>query len=98
MVSSVVPRIIYFGFPKCFLYFRERHHYLSTLLKLTFTILLMPTSANKIKPYSAPWTERQLKHLLVRTLFGVSREDLDYFKGKSRDECLDILLRPLPLP
>jgi hypothetical protein len=53
---------------------------------------------NKITPYSGTWTEKQLRHLLVRTLFGVSKADLIFFKDKSLEQCLKILLRPIPLP
>ena len=48
--------------------------------------------------YSGPWTDRQLKHLLSRVLFGVTKENHDFFKGKSMAECLDILLKPSSLP
>ena len=44
------------------------------------------------KRYTGPWTEKQLMHLLRRTLCGVSVADYHFFKGKTMDECLDILL------
>ena len=50
--------------------------------------------------YHAPWTEKQLRHLLRRCLFGVTLEDYNFFKGKNMDQCLEILLdtasNPLP--
>jgi uncharacterized protein (DUF1800 family) len=58
----------------------------------------MSTTVNKITPYSQPWTEKQLKHLLIRTLFGVARENLSFFKGKGLEECVDTLLRTIPMP
>jgi len=51
-----------------------------------------------MKVYSKPWTELQLRHLLQRTLFGFAKVDLDFFKGKSMEECVDILLTPRSLP
>lgn len=56
----------------------------------------MPVSA--LLPYTAPFTEKQLRHLLSRTLFGVTQNDLDFFKGKNMDECVAILLRDMPVP
>jgi hypothetical protein len=47
-----------------------------------------------LKPYTGPWDEVHLIHLLRRTLWGVSIEDIKKFKGKTLDECLDVLLTP----
>ena len=51
-----------------------------------------------IKKYSGEWTDKQVKHLLRRTLFGITLEDERFFTGKSLDECLDILLMPTLTP
>ncbi|MBS1622388.1 MAG: DUF1800 domain-containing protein [Bacteroidetes bacterium] len=45
-----------------------------------------------MKKYEGPWTDTQLKHLLRRTLFGITPEDYRFFRGKTMDQCLDILL------
>jgi hypothetical protein len=45
-----------------------------------------------MKKYQGPWTETQLRHLLRRSLFGVTMDDYDSFKEKSMDQCLDLLL------
>lgn len=58
----------------------------------------MTSSKRPLPSYSGHWTEKQLRHLLVRTLFGVTQADIAYFKGKSLPECIDILLRPLSEP
>lgn len=58
----------------------------------------MSTTAHLLKSYNQPWAEKQLRHLLRRALFGVTQKDLDYFKGKSMEQCVDQLLRSLPLP
>lgn len=53
-----------------------------------------------MKKYTGPWTEKQLKHLLRRCLFGVTLEDYNFFKGKSMEQCLEILVdtssNPIP--
>ncbi len=58
----------------------------------------MSTASHPVKSYTQPWTPKQLKHLLRRTLFGVTEKDIDFFKGKSSQQCIQHLLRPLPLP
>lgn len=45
-----------------------------------------------INPYLGSWGETQMLHLLRRTLFGVKKTDLDFFKGKSMNECVASLL------
>lgn len=56
-----------------------------------------PTSGLKV--YSGSWTEQERIHLLKRTMFGVKRTDLDYFKNKTMAETVDELLNPVsPLP
>ncbi len=54
-----------------------------------------------LKPYSGPFGRPELIHLLRRTLFGVSKSDLNSFKGKSLSDTLDVLVTstpPLPDP
>ena len=43
-------------------------------------------------PYSGPFDSPELLHLLRRTLFGVSKADLNFFKNKSLNEVVDALL------
>jgi uncharacterized protein (DUF1800 family) len=45
-----------------------------------------------IGTYTGPWGEDQILHLLKRTLFGVSKADLNHFKGKTLNECISLLL------
>ncbi|MBK6543939.1 MAG: DUF1800 family protein [Saprospiraceae bacterium] len=49
-----------------------------------------------LKPYSGSFGKPELLHLLRRTLFGVSKPDLNYFKNKSLNEVLDILIPATP--
>jgi uncharacterized protein (DUF1800 family) len=53
---------------------------------------------SRVKQYSGPWTERQISHLLRRTLFGVTLKDHNFFKDKSIEECVDVLLSVVPAP
>lgn len=42
--------------------------------------------------YSGPFTESQVLHLLRRTLLGISKADVDFFKTKTMSEAVDYLL------
>lgn len=52
---------------------------------------LMKTSTG-IAPYSGTFGEEELRHLLKRTLFGISYSDLTFFKNKSLTEVINSLL------
>ena len=54
------------------------------------------TLATGLDPYTGEWTERQVSHLLKRTLFGVKRSELDQFLAFSLDEAVDTLIQPSP--
>ncbi|OYU96535.1 MAG: hypothetical protein CFE21_09125 [Bacteroidetes bacterium B1(2017)] len=45
-----------------------------------------------INPYQGTWGDAQIMHLLRRTLFGVSKADLDFFKTKTMVQSVDFLL------
>jgi uncharacterized protein (DUF1800 family) len=47
-----------------------------------------------INPYSGPWTENEIIHLLKRTMFGAKKADVDYFKTRSVSQAVDELLNP----
>lgn len=51
-----------------------------------------------IAAYTGPWTEVQIMHLLRRTLFGVKKSDLDFFRNKSLNECISQLFTLPPNP
>ncbi len=56
---------------------------------------VMPTSAMPllgIAPYTGTFGTDELIHLLKRTLFGVKKDDLDVFKGKTLAQVVDTLL------
>ncbi len=47
-----------------------------------------------IAPYAGPWTEQEVIHLLKRTMLGVKKADVDYFKIRSMSQAVDELLTP----
>ena len=54
-----------------------------------------------INPYGGAWTINEVQHLLKRTLFGSTRQDILYFKNKTVSQAVDELLAataPLPSP
>ena len=54
-----------------------------------------------INPYSGPWTENEIVHLLKRTMFGAKKADVDYFKGRTVSQAVDELMNPAapqPMP
>lgn len=74
-------------------------------LLLNFFIILSLFSTHKnmdrkpqysLSPVQGILTDRQILHLLRRTLFGVGQKDLLHFRGKSAAECMSILLTPPP--
>lgn len=48
-----------------------------------------------LNPYTGSWTDTELLHLLKRTMFGVKKTDLTYFRGRSMDSVVDELLNPI---
>lgn len=62
---------------------------------------LSPPPSSGITAYSGSFTDLELMHLLKRSLFGVTKADMDYFRGKSVAQVVDELLTPtaaLPTP
>lgn len=49
-------------------------------------------TATGIAPYTGVWGETQIYQLLRRTLFGVKKSDMDFFKTKNLNESVDFLL------
>jgi uncharacterized protein (DUF1800 family) len=47
-----------------------------------------------INPYSGPWTDNEIIHLLKRTMFGARKADVDYFKTRTVSQAVDELLNP----
>lgn len=61
-----------------------------------------PPPTTGLAPYTGPWTENEVIHLLKRTLFGAKRGDITYFQSltcaQAVDELLTISLDPPPPP
>ncbi len=51
-----------------------------------------------LAPYTGPWTASEVAHLLRRTMFGVKKADLDYFKNRTLTQALDEILTLSPDP
>ncbi len=52
-----------------------------------------------LNPYSGPWTDNEVIHLLKRTMFGSTKADVDFFKSRTMSQSVDELLNPVaPLP
>lgn len=47
-----------------------------------------------MNPYTGPWTEQEVIHLLKRTMFGAAKADVDYFLTRSMSQAVDELLAP----
>jgi uncharacterized protein (DUF1800 family) len=51
-----------------------------------------------LTPYSGTWGRAQVLHLLRRTMFGVKKDDLNYFLTKTMEQSVSELLTPLATP
>jgi uncharacterized protein (DUF1800 family) len=54
--------------------------------------------ASGINEYTGPWDTPQIVHLLKRTMFGASIDDLNYFRLRTMPEAVDELLTGTPAP
>ncbi len=51
-----------------------------------------------LEPYEGPWEEIQVKHLLNRTLFGITKTELGYFKSIPLQQAVDEIVSTSPIP
>lgn len=51
-----------------------------------------------LAPYTGPWGQAQIAHLIRRTLFGLKPSDLKYFSTLTLEQSLEVLLVQTPLP
>ena len=54
-----------------------------------------PPPLTGLTPFTGSFTQVELQHLLKRTMFGASKEDLTYFSGKTLTAVLAELLNPI---
>ena len=81
----------------------NRRDFLTAKLK---TATHKPVAANHIArtlsgltPYAGPWGTEEVVHLLKRTMFGATPEDIEYFKTRTVTQAIDELLTPTaPMP
>lgn len=45
-----------------------------------------------LQPYTGPWTDNEVLHLVRRTLFGANVEDVQFFRSMTMSEAVDYLL------
>lgn len=45
-----------------------------------------------LQPYTGPWTDNEVLHLVRRTLFGATVEDVQFFRSMTMSEAVDYLL------
>lgn len=58
----------------------------------------LPGSPAGISQYTGTWDTPQIVHLLKRTLFGASIDDINYFKTRTMSQAVDELLSPTAAP
>ncbi|MDP4246707.1 MAG: hypothetical protein Q8932_12745, partial [Bacteroidota bacterium] len=58
----------------------------------------MPGSPAGLTPYSGDWGTPQVVHLLKRTLFGATVQDIAFFKAMTPSQAVDTLLQPTATP
>lgn len=51
-----------------------------------------------LDPYSGPWGETQVIHLLKRCMFGAKRADIAHFLGLTMEDSIAELIAPTPTP
>lgn len=57
----------------------------------------MPSPTSTLTPYQGQWTEKEITHLLKRTMFGAKKSDVDYFSTKTISQAVDELLTINPV-
>ena len=51
-----------------------------------------------LNPYAGSWSVNEVRHLLKRTMFGATRDDVNYFLGMSVSDAVDTLLEIINHP
>lgn len=57
-----------------------------------------PGSPAGLDPYTGDWDTPHVVHLLKRTLFGATVQDINHFKSLTMSQAVDELLLPTPVP
>ncbi|MEO6315495.1 MAG: DUF1800 domain-containing protein [Chitinophagaceae bacterium] len=70
-----------------------------TLQREPTTVQHIARTTSGLTTYSGPWDTEAVVHLLKRTMFGATPQDIAYFKSLSMSQAVDELLNPTaPLP
>lgn len=72
----------------------DRREFLAARRKKNDAAVVTARTTSGTNPYSGPWTEQEVIHLLKRTMFGAKKADIDYFKTRTMDQAVDELLNP----
>lgn len=56
------------------------------------------TSKSGLAPYTGTWGREQILHLVRRTMFGVTHDDIEFFSKLTLSQSLDVLLKQSPGP
>jgi hypothetical protein len=51
-----------------------------------------------LNPYAGAWTNKEIAHLLKRTMFGAAKADMDFFRSMSSAQAVDVLLNVSAVP
>lgn len=62
------------------------------------TDLKSAETTSGLEKYGGIWGDREVRHLLSRTMFGVKKENLVHFKQLTMDEAVNQLITSSPLP
>lgn len=55
----------------------------------------LPRVFSDLSPYTGAWSDKEVAHLLKRTMFGAKKADIDYFKRMTVSQAVDELLNPV---
>ena len=74
----------------------DRRDFLTAKRKATETKIVEKTEAYRtfsgINQYNGPWTANEVAHLLKRTMFGATPDDINFFRGMSMGQAVDQLM------
>ncbi len=54
--------------------------------------------SSTLSPFTGTWTKREARHLLSRTMFGVTKSDLTDLLSMTMEEAVDSIVQPSPIP
>lgn len=70
----------------------------SSPVPLAAPVVQAPPPKGGLAAFSGAWTEAEVIHLLKRTLFGATRQDINYFLARTFQQSVDEILAVPPAP